>query len=200
MFKQFSLLLISGYQKYISPYKGFSCAYRVHANGLSCSAYGKRVISKHGVFMGLLLLNRRFYDCKWHYEQHAKSQSSFKYRGLGGKYSRQRGFVDADCSGCDGLDAGSCDGCHDCNLHDHCTAGELCNDLDCGLDALNCATPDSGCKNVNCCGSGSSSSSFKEKRSKKNQMKYGGQIVEPAEQENSEQKPIQGVDLQKKDI
>lgn len=52
------------YQRYVSPYKGFSCAHNhVHARG-SCSEYGKRVVLRYGVLRFLPLLFRRFADCR----------------------------------------------------------------------------------------------------------------------------------------
>ena len=53
------------YQKYISPHKGFHCAYHhLHPNDKTCSEYGKYTIKNHGVFTGLKLLNDRFDACK----------------------------------------------------------------------------------------------------------------------------------------
>jgi len=38
------LAAITGYQTYLSPYKGFCCAYRVHTGRKSCSALGFRAV------------------------------------------------------------------------------------------------------------------------------------------------------------
>ncbi len=55
---------ITGYQKYISPRKGFVCAHRVLYGGESCSQYIKRVIADDG-FKALLTKSRqRFQACK----------------------------------------------------------------------------------------------------------------------------------------
>jgi putative component of membrane protein insertase Oxa1/YidC/SpoIIIJ protein YidD len=45
MLRGAAIYLIDGYQRFISPYKGYTCAYRVHAGRAWCSAFGKRVIS-----------------------------------------------------------------------------------------------------------------------------------------------------------
>ena len=58
-----ALWAIRLYQRYLSPLKGFSCAYRVHRGGASCSAYGYRVIGRRGLLAGLRLLNRRLDRC-----------------------------------------------------------------------------------------------------------------------------------------
>lgn len=57
------ILGISFYQKYISPRKGYSCAYAYLHNDVSCSQYGKQVIARGGVFEGLIFLNERFKQC-----------------------------------------------------------------------------------------------------------------------------------------
>jgi putative component of membrane protein insertase Oxa1/YidC/SpoIIIJ protein YidD len=56
-------LLIAGYQRYLSPYKGFCCAYREHTGRASCSMLGRRVIRARGLFSGLVLLSKRFRRC-----------------------------------------------------------------------------------------------------------------------------------------
>jgi putative component of membrane protein insertase Oxa1/YidC/SpoIIIJ protein YidD len=58
-----ALLAIDGYQRFVSPYKGYSCAHGVFHGGLSCSEYGKQVIDQEGVLAGLVLLQQRFRDC-----------------------------------------------------------------------------------------------------------------------------------------
>jgi putative component of membrane protein insertase Oxa1/YidC/SpoIIIJ protein YidD len=51
------------YQRYISPYKGYACAYRVYYGGLSCSEYGRQVIADEGLVAGAVLLWQRFDEC-----------------------------------------------------------------------------------------------------------------------------------------
>ncbi|XHX77784.1 MAG: membrane protein insertion efficiency factor YidD [Stenomitos frigidus ULC029] len=52
------------YQKQLSPYKGFSCAYRVLHRSESCSQYTKRVILEMGIGQALPLVQQRFRACK----------------------------------------------------------------------------------------------------------------------------------------
>ncbi len=59
----FALVAIRFYQRYLSPYKGFCCAYRQHTGRASCSELGYRVIRRVGVLAGLVLLRRRTYLC-----------------------------------------------------------------------------------------------------------------------------------------
>lgn len=63
--KQLSIWGIEAYQKYISPYKGYHCAYGLlHKDDYTCSQYGKVSIAKYGVVKGLALLFERFDECQ----------------------------------------------------------------------------------------------------------------------------------------
>lgn len=55
---------ITGYQRYLSPYKGFRCAHRALHHDESCSAYAKRVISEQGISAALPAIRRRFAECR----------------------------------------------------------------------------------------------------------------------------------------
>lgn len=55
--------LISIYQKYLSPVKGFSCAYRIHHNAESCSTYVKQAFMQQDLKTAIALSKRRFQDC-----------------------------------------------------------------------------------------------------------------------------------------
>ena len=61
--KTFAIAAIGGYQRFISPYKGFSCAHRVRTGGASCSRFAKRAIARLGVVAGVLVTIRRFEAC-----------------------------------------------------------------------------------------------------------------------------------------
>ena len=63
MFSDSAIALIGTYQRYISPHKGFSCAYRASSDRPSCSAFAQRVIRRFGLLEGLLLLRLRFAAC-----------------------------------------------------------------------------------------------------------------------------------------
>jgi putative component of membrane protein insertase Oxa1/YidC/SpoIIIJ protein YidD len=58
-----ALAAIRGYQRWISPHKGFCCALRAATGGDSCSAYGYDVIARFGLRRGLGLLGRRMQLC-----------------------------------------------------------------------------------------------------------------------------------------
>ena len=61
--KPAAILAISGYQRYVSPHKGYCCAHRALYGGPSCSQFGKRAIQDYGVIGGLILLRQRFEAC-----------------------------------------------------------------------------------------------------------------------------------------
>jgi putative component of membrane protein insertase Oxa1/YidC/SpoIIIJ protein YidD len=61
--KILALAAIRGYQRWISPHKGFCCALRAMTGGDSCSAYGYLVIARFGLRRGLGLLRRRLDLC-----------------------------------------------------------------------------------------------------------------------------------------
>ncbi|MFC7421767.1 membrane protein insertion efficiency factor YidD [Iodobacter arcticus] len=68
------MLFIQIYKKYISPYKGFCCAYHVHTGRASCSTLGFRAIRRHGAFTGLAVLRQRMARCGQVYRRHAPLQ------------------------------------------------------------------------------------------------------------------------------
>lgn len=61
---QVAISAITGYQKYISPRKGFSCAHRVLYGGDSCSQHVKKLIAEHGLIAAVPLTRQRFKNCR----------------------------------------------------------------------------------------------------------------------------------------
>jgi putative component of membrane protein insertase Oxa1/YidC/SpoIIIJ protein YidD len=125
LLKDFALLLIRGYQRYMSPHKGFSCAYRHYTGGKSCSAFGYRAVRRYGVVKGGGVLRERLIQCGQVFHEHRKTgdqATDFTRPFAGGAKHAQMGFIDG-CSGCDGIgaacDATSC-ACDGLNLLDGC--------------------------------------------------------------------------------
>lgn len=105
--KALALAGVGAYRRYVSPHKGFACAYRVHRNGLSCSAHAERVIRRFGVVRGLALVQRRLARCGQVHRLHHGAQRA-----------SQRGSCDLPCDiPCDGSEVrglGHCLDCADC--------------------------------------------------------------------------------------
>ncbi|MET0028315.1 MAG: membrane protein insertion efficiency factor YidD [Candidatus Thiodiazotropha sp.] len=59
-----AVLAINGYQRYISPHKGFCCAHRVLTGEASCSEYVKQAIMQKGLLGSWSDITRRFATCK----------------------------------------------------------------------------------------------------------------------------------------
>jgi uncharacterized protein len=57
------LLLIRFYKRFISPHKGFFCAYRIHTGRASCSSLAYRAVRLRGAIVGLAILRQRAYLC-----------------------------------------------------------------------------------------------------------------------------------------
>ncbi|MDJ0619665.1 MAG: membrane protein insertion efficiency factor YidD [Calothrix sp. MO_192.B10] len=62
--RKISIAAITGYQKHISPHKGFACAHRVLYGGQSCSQYIKQAIAQSGFRVGWIKSRDRFQACK----------------------------------------------------------------------------------------------------------------------------------------
>lgn len=92
---------IQFYQRFISPHKGFGCAYRVCTGGASCSELGYRAVRRFGVWRGLGVLDARLARCG----AAARLMHVPRYRPRG-----QAGDCDL---GCDFGDVGHCIDCGD---------------------------------------------------------------------------------------
>lgn len=64
MFSKLALGGIWAYQKYLSPRKGYRCAYSVVHGGTGCSGYVKHAIRDHGIWTAWPKIMQRFRDCK----------------------------------------------------------------------------------------------------------------------------------------
>ncbi len=109
------ILAIRAYQRFVSPHKGFVCAYRVHTGRCSCSELGRRVVQRKGVFTGLLLLDARLQRCG----DISRNRSKSLHPQQGVIHCDLPDLSGCDCGGdacsggCGGLDG--CDGCDGCD-------------------------------------------------------------------------------------
>jgi len=104
------LALIRFYKRFISPHKGYACAYRVYTGHASCSTLGYRAIRRHGAWMGLGLLKKRGRLCGVARRRYAPVQRPL---------AAQRGDCDPGCDG-DGCDLPGPKDLDCCDLVDCC--------------------------------------------------------------------------------
>lgn len=126
LLRQALLWAITAYQRFVSPYKGFSCAYRCHTGRASCSHLGWRAVRRWGVRGGLAVLNQRLFMCGVAFRRYGPLQPQRRvYRG---PWSAQQGLCDMACDApCDGPGDASCGG----GGRSPCSLGNLFSCLDC---------------------------------------------------------------------
>jgi uncharacterized protein len=111
MLKLAASAAIEGYQRYISPYKGFRCAYRAKTGRASCSEYARRLVNKLGVSALAIGLPKQFARCRLAFATLSAYPLSNQYID---QHKRKRSDS-CDCNPCDlplnlGRDAAHCDG------------------------------------------------------------------------------------------
>lgn len=87
---------ITGYQRHLSPRKGFSCAYRVHTGGESCSQYVKRVLLEEGLVGAPAKTRARFAACQEaHLALRAQAAQGVQFGDVGWLPEASHGLVQA---------------------------------------------------------------------------------------------------------
>jgi putative component of membrane protein insertase Oxa1/YidC/SpoIIIJ protein YidD len=137
---RFALSAIRGYQRWISPYKGYRCALCAVTGGESCSNYGFRVIERFGLRRGLGLLDRRFELCA-HVRRRlaaaapAPSLPRPQPTVRNPWRHKEQGHCDVPCDspGCDLPDLHCHGGGRACSV-----AGDLLDLASCGCDIADC--------------------------------------------------------------
>jgi putative component of membrane protein insertase Oxa1/YidC/SpoIIIJ protein YidD len=105
-----ALRAIAAYQRYISPFKGFCCAYRFHTGCASCSQLGFRAIRRYGLGAGLQVLRSRLQRC---------GVAHRRFSPASAPRNRQAGFCDLSCDlPCNGADADCA--CTACDVFSNC--------------------------------------------------------------------------------
>ena len=104
MIQQFAIASIIGYQRYLSPLKGFCCAYRHETGKNSCSAYALRVVRRKGALALFTALPRQFARCREAYQQylfkkHTSEQESLPEKCLSGIVEEVISFEACECGG-----------------------------------------------------------------------------------------------------
>ena len=107
MLSRAALIGIAGYQRWLSPRKGYACAYRMVHGGTGCSGHAKAAIRDHGLWAALPLIRARLAAC-------GEAAALLRQRaGTQDKDRRKKGhWADGcDCSPCCGPRGGHLDGC-----------------------------------------------------------------------------------------
>lgn len=109
---------IGAYQRYVSPFKGFRCAHRVHTGRRSCSAFARGVVQRVGVLALFTALPRQFERCGAACAALCSRVQARRDRQRDDAQRRKHDCGNCDCSGCDlPCDPGGCDaGGLDCSL------------------------------------------------------------------------------------
>ncbi|NJK99772.1 MAG: membrane protein insertion efficiency factor YidD [Spirulinaceae cyanobacterium SM2_1_0] len=111
-----AIAAIQGYQRYLSPHKGFRCAYRVCYGGESGSGYVLWQIRDRGLRDAIRPSRQRFAACRVASEESRRHRDHCCQRGANwcdcGSISDGLDFdcdgLDCDLGGCDILDCGDC--------------------------------------------------------------------------------------------
>lgn len=92
--------LIDTYQRYISPYKGFRCAYHVHTGRRSCSAYARVIVRRLGAFALFSAMPRQLRRCRAAYNAILVNRNR-RSRQQENRKKKDRDFSDCIPSDCD---------------------------------------------------------------------------------------------------
>ena len=159
--RQMACTSISGYQKFISPRKGFSCAYRLLYGGPSCSQYVKNAIAQKGLAEAIKASRQRFRACRAANQilrariENSEAESEDEGESKKSKrknFARQQNHLtDVSCEACQcACDPINCASIipselPSCELPHcgHCLSGLDCSALDCG-PSLDCGILDCG--------------------------------------------------------
>jgi len=128
--------MIGLYQKYLSPRKGYRCAYSLEHGGSGCSGAVLNILETHGLFRGWSLIKHRFHECS----EAAEKRKKRKKEGSGS--CPDCSTVDNACEGANcGL--GCANGAKKCDLPDM----PDCGSCDCGGLSLAHSDDCQSCKN-----------------------------------------------------
>ncbi len=113
MLTQAALAAIRGYQRHVSPRKGYGCAYRLAHGGTGCSGFAKTAIAERGLIRALPSIRTRQRDCRAAAVQ-LSAERDAKRRG---RWYDGLENCSCDGSGCDASDChhlAACDCQPDC--------------------------------------------------------------------------------------
>ncbi len=111
LLRAIAIASINGYQKYLSPHKGFSCAHRVLHGGESCSQYVKSAVAKGGLSAAIALSQQRFAACKQAHQILRSQMGATAQRKK--KPKPAPSYPVSDCGNTELAPGFGCDGCMD---------------------------------------------------------------------------------------
>lgn len=103
------------YQQYVSPYKGFRCAYHALTGRDSCSQFAKRLVLRHGVIALWRGMPAQFMRCRESYRAVLAMAMDEDLAGdtkRDGKKAFYLGDIASwglDCGDCSSIEIGACD-------------------------------------------------------------------------------------------
>ncbi len=116
MLSKLALGAIWGYQRYLSPRKGFRCAYSLHHGGTGCSGFAKHAIRDKGLWQAAPAIRQRLRDCRAAYaeirakcicrKEHAQLDEA-EHTGREHRRRQRNRFCNA-CDCCSGAGSGLC--------------------------------------------------------------------------------------------
>jgi putative component of membrane protein insertase Oxa1/YidC/SpoIIIJ protein YidD len=78
MVNKLAVKIITFYQKYLSPRKGYICAHRYYLGTDSCSEYTKQAVLQFGIIRTIPLFFDRLKECKHVYEENKTKDENKK--------------------------------------------------------------------------------------------------------------------------
>ena len=92
---------IGAYRRYLSPHKGFCCAYRKVTGRRSCSAYALAIVQRLGAVALVQALPRQFARCRAAYARWLQRFEGGPQGRATNRGERRRWWEHCDCSPCD---------------------------------------------------------------------------------------------------
>lgn len=126
-----ALRFILFYQKWISPHKGFCCAYKYKTGGHSCSQYAAKIVRRMGVLGLIRGLPKQFGRCRSAFIDLQREQERRKEEERKRKKQNESFCTACDCSlpdfgSCSGSDVGTGGG-SSCDINLDCGGLEVCS-------------------------------------------------------------------------
>lgn len=112
-----AIALIDAYRTWVSPYKGFRCAYGARGGKVTCSCFGLRVFKRTTPLKALGVLKKRLDLCRLAYEEHKEKKRRKREERRAAVTNTASDMAEGMCDGIDLCanvpDPSGCDGAGD---------------------------------------------------------------------------------------